>query len=212
MNPLFSAIQYRRISTVKLLLEKGANPNIEHPEMHAFPLHLACSNDFVDIVVLSYLEIHFSQFQDLLIEHNVNVDCEDRRGYPPPRAPISHFLPVAGSHLWLTIRYTPLLMAATEGYNTTVNHLIAAGADVNHRSHVRFNFSSFFVTYCSFCSRTMPPLSSTPLERIASGSPELFWSTVRILWILVTKTTIPWPRLAVRKGDIRWLICWILSL
>eukprot|EP01128_Nolandella_sp_AFSM9_P006189 TRINITY_DN3123_c0_g1_i1.p1 TRINITY_DN3123_c0_g1~~TRINITY_DN3123_c0_g1_i1.p1 ORF type:complete len:439 (+),score=106.61 TRINITY_DN3123_c0_g1_i1:27-1319(+) len=98
MNPLLCAIQHRRISTTKLLLELGANPNIEHPEMHAFPLHLAASNDFLDIV-------------DLLIEYKANLDCEDSRGY------------------------TPLLMAATEGYTTTCRKLLVGGADVNHRSH-----------------------------------------------------------------------------
>jgi len=70
VNPLFMAIQNDNIETSKLLIELGANVNIEQEEMKCFPLHLASSNNFLDIV-------------DLLIENGATVDCQDPRGYTP---------------------------------------------------------------------------------------------------------------------------------
>lgn len=70
VNPLFMAVQYRRIPAVKLLIELGADVRIAQKETQATALHLAASNNFLDIV-------------ELLIKADAVVDCEDPRGYTP---------------------------------------------------------------------------------------------------------------------------------
>jgi len=70
VNPLFMAIQNDNIETSKLLIELRAGVNIVQEKMKCYPLHLASSNNFLDIV-------------DLLIKHGAEVDCKDPRGYTP---------------------------------------------------------------------------------------------------------------------------------
>lgn len=53
----------------------------------------------------------FLDIVEILIKAGAKVDCEDPRGY------------------------TPLLMAATEGYVKCVELLLKGGADPNHRAH-----------------------------------------------------------------------------
>jgi len=97
VNPLFMSIQNDCIDTVKLLIELEADVNIVQEKMKCYPLHLAASNNFLDVV-------------DLLLNRRAIVDCKDPRGY------------------------TPLFMAASEGYATCVEKLLKAGANVNYRS------------------------------------------------------------------------------
>jgi len=67
VNPLFMAIQHDCIDTVKLLIDLGADVNIVQEKMKCYPLHLAASNNFLDVV-------------DLLLNNNAIVDCKDPRG------------------------------------------------------------------------------------------------------------------------------------
>eukprot|EP01123_Difflugia_compressa_P014425 TRINITY_DN744_c1_g3_i1.p1 TRINITY_DN744_c1_g3~~TRINITY_DN744_c1_g3_i1.p1 ORF type:complete len:400 (-),score=78.31 TRINITY_DN744_c1_g3_i1:233-1252(-) len=70
VNALFMAVQYDNIETVKLLIELGANVNLVQEKHKCYPLHLAASNNFLDIV-------------DLLIKNGAVIDCPDHRGFTP---------------------------------------------------------------------------------------------------------------------------------
>eukprot|EP01130_Rhizamoeba_saxonica_P008204 TRINITY_DN3316_c1_g2_i1.p1 TRINITY_DN3316_c1_g2~~TRINITY_DN3316_c1_g2_i1.p1 ORF type:complete len:440 (+),score=87.65 TRINITY_DN3316_c1_g2_i1:61-1380(+) len=98
INAMFMAVQNRKGPTVELLVQYGADPSTMHPTMQCFPLHIAASNEFNDIVLV-------------LLKTGAPADCEDPRGY------------------------TPLFMAASEGYSKTCQILLHGGADPNHRSH-----------------------------------------------------------------------------
>eukprot|EP01124_Arcella_intermedia_P031653 TRINITY_DN7205_c0_g1_i1.p1 TRINITY_DN7205_c0_g1~~TRINITY_DN7205_c0_g1_i1.p1 ORF type:complete len:425 (+),score=96.34 TRINITY_DN7205_c0_g1_i1:65-1339(+) len=97
VNPLFMAVQNDAIQTVSLLLSLGADPNVCQEEKQAYPLHLAASNNFLDVV-------------ELLINAKGEVDCKGHIGY------------------------TPLFMAASEGYTECVRKLLQKGADIHYRS------------------------------------------------------------------------------
>jgi len=98
VTALLMATQNRKISTTHLLIKYGADVDATHTKMQCTALHLAASNEFLDIV-------------EILCQAGCKVDCEDPRGY------------------------TPMLMAATEGYVKCVEMLLKAGADPNHRAH-----------------------------------------------------------------------------
>eukprot|EP01127_Copromyxa_protea_P000512 TRINITY_DN10430_c0_g1_i1.p1 TRINITY_DN10430_c0_g1~~TRINITY_DN10430_c0_g1_i1.p1 ORF type:complete len:425 (-),score=115.51 TRINITY_DN10430_c0_g1_i1:36-1310(-) len=70
VTPLLMAVQNRQVSTVKLLLKLGADPDKPHTEMLCTALHLAASNEFMDII-------------SALIDAGANLDPEDPRGYTP---------------------------------------------------------------------------------------------------------------------------------
>jgi ankyrin repeat protein len=70
VHPLFMAVQHDAIPTVELLIELGADVNVIQTDKNCSPLHLAASNNFLDIV-------------KLLIDHKANVNIQDNRGYTP---------------------------------------------------------------------------------------------------------------------------------
>jgi len=70
VTALLMATQHRRISTTHLLIKFGANVDAQHTSMKCTALHLAASNEFLDIV-------------DILAKAGCKVDCEDPRGYTP---------------------------------------------------------------------------------------------------------------------------------
>jgi len=70
VTPLLMSCQNRHISTCKLLISYGADPNAQHATMKCCALHLAASNEYHDII-------------QLLVEAGAKVDCEDPRGYTP---------------------------------------------------------------------------------------------------------------------------------
>eukprot|EP01126_Amoeba_proteus_P041441 TRINITY_DN445_c0_g2_i12.p1 TRINITY_DN445_c0_g2~~TRINITY_DN445_c0_g2_i12.p1 ORF type:complete len:425 (-),score=78.84 TRINITY_DN445_c0_g2_i12:135-1409(-) len=70
VTPLLMATQHRRISSVKLLLKLGADPQLAPNQVKCTALHLAASNEFLDII-------------DALLDAGAEVDCEDPRGYTP---------------------------------------------------------------------------------------------------------------------------------
>jgi len=70
VTALLMAVQNRHISTTKLLISLGADVNAQHESMKCTALHLAASNEFLDIV-------------EILLKNNAKIDCEDPRGYTP---------------------------------------------------------------------------------------------------------------------------------
>jgi len=70
VHPLFMAVQHDAIPTVELLIKLGADVNIIQTDRKCSPLHLAASNNFLDVV-------------KLLVGNKADVNIQDARGYTP---------------------------------------------------------------------------------------------------------------------------------
>jgi len=70
VHPLFMAVQHDAIPTVECLIKLGADVNVIQTNRNCSPLHLAASNNFLDVV-------------KLLVDNNANVNIQDSRGYTP---------------------------------------------------------------------------------------------------------------------------------
>ena len=68
-TPLHAAVAARQVEVVRLLLQRGANPNAINVE-RLTPLHIAARGDSVEIV-------------NLLIEHDANRHAQDQNGRRP---------------------------------------------------------------------------------------------------------------------------------
>jgi ankyrin repeat protein len=129
-TPLIVASSEGRNEVVKLLVEEFKCDINFTTDIN--PLFIAVQNDLIPTVELllklganpnvvqekmQCRALHlaasnqYNTLVKLLIEYNAEVDCEDPRGY------------------------TPLFMAASEGYINTVRVLLDNGAKLDHRSH-----------------------------------------------------------------------------
>jgi len=70
VHSLFMAVQHDAIPTVELLIKLKGDVNIIQTDRKCAPLHLASSNNFLDVV-------------KLLVDNNANVNIQDSRGYTP---------------------------------------------------------------------------------------------------------------------------------
>lgn len=110
------ASYFGHYSLVKLLLEKGANPNIpSNNQFKVAPIHSACS--------ISNYEI-----AELLIKNGANVNARQQQGYTPlhstahnGKAELSKLLIESGAHVNAKTDdgKTPLAMALEKGFKET---------------------------------------------------------------------------------------------
>ena len=124
-TPLHAAAKNNHLDVLKLLLERGADPNIPNDDENT-ALHLAASNNFHEGV-------------GLLLQHGATADSQGTRGAP---------LHVAAFYGYLTIvvqltdgqadldacnkyQLTPLHHAAVNGHSDVVSFLIQQGANIN---------------------------------------------------------------------------------
>lgn len=129
-TPLTVAADEQREDVIRLLIEKyHCDPNFA---TDINPLFIAVQNRLVPIVELllelgadpniTHAELqcnalhlaasnNYLPIVELLCKHDAKLDCEDPRGY------------------------TPLIMAASEGYSNMIRLLVKYGADPNHRAH-----------------------------------------------------------------------------
>ncbi|XP_078323059.1 uncharacterized protein LOC144622286 isoform X2 [Crassostrea virginica] len=136
MGPLHKACYYGRVSTVKLLLDKGANVNMRDNTL-ASPLYISCK------VTTCEVEKRQENIVQLLLEKNADVNLCDIKGMSPLYVASQNgherILKIlldngANVNLCTTAGTSPLHIACQNGHDSPVKLLLSFKAEVNMKT------------------------------------------------------------------------------